>query len=223
MHANIEQKQTGTKERLGTIPRQASVAPAPVAPAPVRANRTVRVCKAIIGVCATGTVVALAAAALADVGAGTPTIGAYGSMASPIASARQEGFPSFSGDLRLDGVYVRPEGFTGTFNGVAKLTWTGAKAIGAQQTFSVTVSRHGKKVATMTGAIASVAPGAITTVHLTSKDRFTQGPLTFALGTGIATLSEQGTRNLLNGLAMIADMRATAVQQAGSAQFLAAR
>lgn len=220
VHANIEQKQTGTKERLGTIPRQASVAPAPVAPAPVRSNRTVRVCKAIIGVCATGTVVALAAAGFADVGPGTPTIGAYGSLASPLASARQEGFPSFSGDLRLDGVYVRPEGFTSTFDGVAKLTWTGEQAIGAKQTVSVTILRYGKKVGTMRGTIANVAPGATATVHVTSTDRFAQGPLTFSLGTGIATLNEQGTRNLLNGLAMTADMRAKAVQQVGSAPYL---
>lgn len=218
---SIEQKQTATKERLATIPRQASV----VAPAPVRveANRTVRVCKAIVGLCATATVGALAVAGLADVGAGTPTIGAYGSMASPGASARQEGFPSFSGDLRLDGVYVRPEGFTSTFDGVAKLTWTGSQAIGAKQTVSVTILRHGKRVGTMRGTIANVAPGATATVHVTSTDRFTQGPLTFSLGTGVATLNEQGTLNQLNGLAMTADMRAKAVQQVGSAAYLAAR
>ncbi|MGQ0467208.1 MAG: hypothetical protein ACT4QG_18070 [Sporichthyaceae bacterium] len=223
MHASIESNQTGTKNRLGTIPRQASVAPAPEAPAPiVHGNRTKRVCQAIIGLCATGTVVALAAAAATGVGA-TPTIGAYGSMASPVAEARQAGFPSYSGDLRLDGVYVRPDGFTGTFSGVAKLTWTGAAAIEGKQNVSVSVQRHGREVATMQGSIVNVAAGGVATVNLTSNDRFASGPLTFVLGTGVATLTAEGTLNQLNGLSMLADMRATSIQQAGSAPFLAAR
>jgi hypothetical protein len=206
---SIEQKSNApaTKERLGTIPRQAG------APA-VERRRTdapARAAKAIIGLCATATLGALAAAALAGVGGGSPTIGAYGSMANSAAIANKAGFPMTSGSLQLDGLLVRPDSFSADFTGVVRLTWTGAEAAAGKQNFSVAVRKDGRQVASLTGAISNVAPGASVTVPVASTDRYVSGPWQFSLGTGVTELSEQGTINQLNGLAMVEDMRTETV------------
>jgi hypothetical protein len=206
----IEQKSTAsvTKDRLGTIPRQASTPEAPAKPR--RNDGPARVAKVIIGFSVTATVGALVAASLAGVGSSSPTLGAYGSMASPTASANMVGFPLTSGDLRLDGLLVRPDTFNGDFDGAVRMTWTGTQAIDGSQTFSVAVRKDGRQVATMSGALADVAPGQSVTVHVASTDRFVSGPLQFSLGTGVTTLTPQGTLNLLNGLAAVQSLQAHA-------------
>lgn len=197
-------------QRLDTIPRQTSgpeQAPAPVQP-PGRNDTPARISKVIIGFCATATVGALVAAALAGVGEGSPTIGAYGSMANTAADAA--GFPMTSGSLQLDGLLVRPDTFSADFTGVVRLTWTGAEAVAGKKNFSVAVRKDGRQVASLSGAISDVAPGATVSVPVASTDRYVSGPLQFTLGTGVTELSEQGTINTLNGLAMVQDMRADA-------------
>lgn len=209
---------TSTKARLGTIPRQASI-PAPVG----RNDGPARVAKAIIGLSITATLGALTAAGLAGVGNGSSTIGTYGSFAAPSATERIAGFPMNSGDLRLDGLVVRPEGFTNDFDGVAKLTWSGTQTIAGTQTFSIGITREGREVGTLTGSVANVAPGQSATVHISSTANFVSGPLQFTLGSAVPTLDQQGTLDLLNGLSMLENMRREAAlavnDAAASAQY----
>lgn len=205
---SIEQQSNApaTKERLGTIPRQASV-PAPVAPR--RNDGPARAAKAIIGLSVTATLGALVAAGLAGVGSSSPTLGAYGAIGNAPA-ANQIGFPMTSGSMQLDGLLVRPDVFSGDFSGVVKLTWTGAEAVAGSQAITVDVRKNGREVAQLTGAVADVAPGETVTVNVSSNDRFVSGPLQFALGTGVVTLDQQGTVELLNGLAAMHELRASA-------------
>ncbi|MGQ0844146.1 MAG: hypothetical protein ACT4QF_08420 [Sporichthyaceae bacterium] len=206
---STEQKKTATstKDRLGTIPRQATVAPAPV-PAK-RKDGPARAAKAVIGLCTTATLGALVAAGLAGVGAGAATIGAYGSLANPAETARVAGFPMTSGSLQLDGLYLRPEGFTNNFDGVAAITWAGAEAVDGQS-FSITIRKGENAVGTLTGSLANLEPGATTTVNVSSTSDFVSGPLSFELGTNVPTLNQEGTLNLLNGMTMLDAMRADA-------------
>ncbi len=206
---SIEQKSTApvTKERLGTIPRQGS---GPEAPIQRRKDGPARVAKVIIGFSVTATIGALAAAALGGVGDSSPTLGAYGSLANNPTAASVANFPMNSGDLRLDGLLVRPDSFTGDFDGVVRMTWTGAEAIAGSQAFSVEVRKDGREVAQLTGAVADVAPGQSLTLHVASNDRFVSGPLQFALGAGVSTMNQAETVNLLNGLAAVQSLEARA-------------
>lgn len=206
-----------TKERLGTIPRQASQLD-DVSVAPVKRNDgPARAAKAIVGLSITATLGALTAAGLAGVGGGSSVVGAYGSMAAPTATERVAGFPISSGSLRLDGLMLRPEGFTNDFDGAAKLTWTGAQAITGKQTFSIGITREGREVGTLTGSVANVAPGRSATVHISSTVNYVSGPLQFSLDTAVPTLNRQGTGDLLNGLSMLENMRREAALAVGDA------
>jgi hypothetical protein len=204
-----ESKSISTKDRLGTIPRQATAAPvAPAAPVK-RTDGPARVAKAIIGLSATATAGALVAAGLAGVGAGASTIGAYGSLANPSETARVAGFPATSGSLQLDGLYLRPEGFTNNFSGIAAITWAGAEAVDGQS-FSIMVRKGERAVGTLTGSLANLAPGATANVPVSSTSNFVGGPLAFELGTNVPTMNAEQTLNVLNGLTMLEAMRAEA-------------
>ncbi|MFZ4297941.1 hypothetical protein ACOZE3_08455 [Streptomyces cinereoruber] len=86
--------------------------------------------------------------------------------------------PIESGDWRLDSVTVRDNGL-GDFGGRARITYTGDNPDGGTNTFTITVFKGGKDVASLKGSAGEVPPGRTITADLISTDKFTPGPYTY--------------------------------------------
>ena len=86
--------------------------------------------------------------------------------------------PIESGDWRLDSITVRDNGF-GDFGGRARITYTGDNAEGAINTFTITVFKGGKDVASLKGSASDVPPGRTITADLISTDKFVSGPYAY--------------------------------------------
>lgn len=86
--------------------------------------------------------------------------------------------PITSGDWRLDSITVRDNGF-GDFAGRARITYTGDNPDGGTNTFTVTVFKDGKDVASLKGSASDVPSGRTITADLISTDNFVAGPYTY--------------------------------------------
>ncbi|MDW4910908.1 hypothetical protein RB628_37740 [Streptomyces sp. ADMS] len=86
--------------------------------------------------------------------------------------------PIESGDWRLDSVTVRDSGL-GDFGGRARITYTGENPDGGTNTFTITVFKAGKDVASLLGSASDVPPGRTITAVLVSTDKFVAGPYTY--------------------------------------------
>ncbi|MGA5193611.1 hypothetical protein [Streptomyces exfoliatus] len=78
----------------------------------------------------------------------------------------------------MDSVTVRDNGL-GDFGGRARVTYTGDNPDGGGNTFTVTVFKGGKDVASLLGSASEVPPGRTVTVDLISTDKFVRGPYTY--------------------------------------------
>ncbi|MEC4019801.1 hypothetical protein [Streptomyces sp. H27-D2] len=86
--------------------------------------------------------------------------------------------PIESGDWRLDSITVRDNGL-GDFGGRARITYTGDNPDGGLNTFTITVFKGGKDVASLEGSASDVQPGRTITADLISTDKFVSGPYTY--------------------------------------------
>jgi hypothetical protein len=86
--------------------------------------------------------------------------------------------PIESGDWRLDSITVRDSGL-GDFGGRTRITYTGDNPDGGNNTFTITVLKGGKDVASLKGSASDVPPGRTITADLISTDNFEAGPYTY--------------------------------------------
>ncbi|MFF4361027.1 hypothetical protein [Streptomyces sp. NPDC001604] len=100
------------------------------------------------------------------------------SSSPPQAGTRGKQPPIQSGDWRMDSITVRDDGL-GDFTGRARITYTGSSPSGGTNTFTVTVFKGGKDIATLDGSANDVLPGHTTTAELVSTDHFVAGPYTY--------------------------------------------
>ena len=94
---------------------------------------------------------------------------------APAATGPTAKLPIQNGDWRLDTVTLKDDGL-GDFGGRARITYTGENPEGGTNLFTLTVFRHGKDVAALTGSADSVKPGRAATVEFISQDDFVGGP-----------------------------------------------
>jgi len=85
--------------------------------------------------------------------------------------------PIKDGDWTMESVNLKAE-FGGDFGGRARVTYTGDDP-SAVNTFTVTVFKGGKDVATLIGSASNVSPNQTSTVTLISSDNYVSGPFTF--------------------------------------------
>jgi hypothetical protein len=86
--------------------------------------------------------------------------------------------PIESGDWRLDSITLRDNGL-GDFGGRARITYTGDNPDGGTNTFTITVFKDGKDIASLIGSARDVPSGRTITADLVSTDNFVAGPYTF--------------------------------------------
>lgn len=86
--------------------------------------------------------------------------------------------PIDSGDWRLDSITARDNGL-GDFSGRARITYTGDNPDGGTNTFTITVFKGGKDVASLQGSASDVPSGRTITANLFSTDNFVAGPYTY--------------------------------------------
>ncbi|MEV6212719.1 hypothetical protein [Kitasatospora sp. NPDC051914] len=86
--------------------------------------------------------------------------------------------PIESGDWRVDSITVRDNGL-GDFGGRARITYTGDNPDGGTNTFTITVFKDGKDVASLLGSASDVPPGGTITADLVSTDKFVPGPYAY--------------------------------------------
>ncbi len=67
----------------------------------------------------------------------------------------------------------------GDFGGRARITYTGDDPDGGTNTFTITVFKGGKDVASLLGSASEVPPGRTITADLVSTDKFVSGPYTY--------------------------------------------
>ena len=92
--------------------------------------------------------------------------------------------PIESGDWRLDSITVRDNGF-GDFGGRARITYTGDNAEGAINTFTITVFKGGKDVASLKGSASDVPPGRTITAGSDSDGQVRIGSVRLRLPEGL--------------------------------------
>lgn len=84
-------------------------------------------------------------------------------------------FPMVDGDWRLDSVNIENEQYTNDFTGRARITYIGDDTNGGNNSFTITVFKGTKDVASMTGFATTVMPGQTKTVDLFSTNNYVSG------------------------------------------------
>ncbi|MGP3990771.1 hypothetical protein [Streptomyces sp. 3N207] len=98
------------------------------------------------------------------------------SSPSPETGGRKP--PIKSGDWRLESIALKDDGL-GSFGGRARITYTGSDEAGGVNTFTITVFKGKKDIATLNGSLNDVSPDSTDTAELISTDSYQSGPYTY--------------------------------------------